>query len=478
METTEQLRIAKIVEIQGVAGLASAKALKEYDVLQHEIFDKSIRPDKRLELPNGFLDEKGEELTSTTIEPVNRIAIPLQKLIVARRVAFMNVGAMTVKCNPLNDKQTNLLRMVEKCLEDNKMKFKAKDIARRMMSELQVAELWYSEPAEQGYWGDLAPKGVAKMRMKILSPQLGDELLPVFNSNGDLVYFGRKYKTTIDFTSPQAVDLEIKQGKDIERFDIYTSEKVMQFVKLKSGWALESQTAYAYGKMPIIYYWQPTPEWADVQTAISRIETTISNLGDVVDYNGSPILVANGEIKGFSKKGERGKVLELELGASVNYVSWDAAPESIKLEMNTLIDFVYTFTQTPNITPEGMKGLGAISGTACDRIFMDAHLAAQSKLDGLFGECLQRQLNFLKSACIAINSELKSEQSLQMTPDVPLYRINDETETINKLITATAGMPILSQKTAVAKLGFTDDAELEVKQLQNEAPKLPQPPTI
>lgn len=469
MEENKELRIIKIVEVQGTTSLISHQSsLKEYEPSKHIVHDIAIRKKKEVKIPNGTFNDQGIENTTSSFEEVNRISLPLQKLIVARRAAFMNVGAMKIKASPITDKQKQLLAMVEKCREDNKLRYKAKEIAKRMMSELQVAELWYSESADAGYWGELAPKGIAKMRMKILSPSLGDELLPVFNSNGDLVYFGRKYKTPIDYTDLTNQEIEIKEGNEVLRFDIYTSEKLLQFKKGKDGWLLENQTAYSYGKMPIIYYSQPEAEWADVQGAITRVETAISNLGDVVDYNGSPILVASGDIKNFAKKGESGKVLELELGASVNYVSWDAAPESIRLELNTLLDFVYTCTQTPNISFQEMKGLGGVSGVAFDRVFMDAHLAAQAKLDGVYGECLQRQLNFLKSACITINSTLKSEAQFSMVPEVPLFRINDLAESITNLSTATTAK-IVSQKTAVEKLGLANDIEEELKQLGIEA---------
>lgn len=445
------------------------QATKQYDVMQHEVLDESIRKKKKVRKPSGQKDSENRDIMTETMEDVNRLAIPFQKLIVNRRVAFMNVGAMEIECKPKSDADYKLLAMVKQCREDNKLKYRAKEIAKRMMSELQVAALWYSEDVEAGYWGDAAPKATKRMRMRVLSPLLGDELLPVFNGLGDLVYFGRKYTTTRDVTSAEITADAIKTASDkIEHIDIYTNEFVVKFEKAKEGWAMMSKVTYSYGKMPIIYYHQDRPEWADVQTIISRLETMLSNFADTNDYNGSPILVATGTITGFAEKGEQGKMLQVGKDADIKYVTWEQAPESIKLEIETNVDLVYTLTQTPNISFKEMKGLGASpSGVAFDRILMDAHLAAQNKLDDTYGECAQRELNFLKSACISINTGLLPSKNLQMTPKFTLFRIDDQRDGIDNAAAALGG-GVASLKTAVAIAGLTDDNDAEVLAIQGE----------
>src|SRR5690606_1313043 len=98
-------------------------------------------------------------------EEVNRIALPLQKLIVTRRAAFMNTGNMNIVAKSENDLEARLLEMVKKSRDDNKMEFKLTEIAEKMMSELQVAELWYSEDVDAAYWGTLSSQGKKRMRM-------------------------------------------------------------------------------------------------------------------------------------------------------------------------------------------------------------------------------------------------------------------------------------------------------------------------
>lgn len=446
------------------------EATKQYDTAQHEVFDEGKREKKKVSKPTGVKSPDGKDIMTTSLEDVNRIGFPLQKLIVNRRVAFMNVGAMEIECKPITANDNTLLEMVKKCREDNKLKYRAKEVARRMMSELQCAALWYSEDVEKGYWGKLAPNATKRMRMRVLSPLLGDELRPVFNGLGDLVYFGRIYTTTKDVTGLDITTEIVKSASEkVKHVDIYTDTYVYKFEEIQGGWAMIEKTPHSYGKIPIIYYQQDRPEWADVQAAITRLETTMSNFADTNDYNGSPILVAKGTIKGFSAKGERGKVLELQGNDSdIKYVTWQQAPESIKLEIETIVDFIYTCTQTPNISFKEMKGLGASpSGVAFDRILMDAHLAAQNKLDDTYGECAQRELNFLKSACAAIHTPLKPAVNLPMTPKFTLFRIDDQRDSIDNASVAYQG-GIASLKTAVAMAGLTDDPAAEVLAIQGE----------
>jgi len=468
VEKKDETPLVKLVLAIGQKVEGTDEALAQYDPLQHDVFNIGKRPKKDVQKPTGRKDEQGKDIITLTKEEVNRIGLPLQKLIVNRRAAFMNVSNMQIDAKPKNTDEETLLKMIEKCREDNKLKYKAKEIAKRMMSELQVASLWYSEDVEKGYWGELAPNSIKRMRMRVLSPLLGDTLLPVFNGLGDLVYFGRKYTTTKDITGLEISEELVRTANEkVVHFDIYTDTYIYKFEEISGGWIMKDKIPHSYGKIPVIYYHQERPEWADVQSQITRLETVLSNFADTNDYNGSPILVSKGVIKGFSAKGERGKVIELAgPDSDIKYVTWEQAPVSIKLEIDSLVDFIYTCTQTPNISFKEMSGLGAApSGVAFDRILMDPHLAAQNKLDESYGEGAQRELSFLKSACLSINTSIKSASNLILSPIFTLFRINDTREDIDNAAAAFNG-GIASLETAVKMAGLTDDDNVEVRAIK------------
>jgi hypothetical protein len=485
--------IIQLVESVGNTNLPTSTALMQYNPAEHDVFNKAKRKKRKIIVPTGekkTVGDKEVDVTAVKYEEVNRIGIPLQKLIVNRRIAFMNTGNMNILAKPKTDQEKTLLEMVKKTREDNKMEFKLSEIAERMMSELQVAELWYSEDVESGYWGELAPNATKRMRLKIISPALGDRLLPVFNGSGSLTYFARGYKTTpdvtdkIDFNNPESTEVIAISNTEIEHLDIYNVDTILKFEQENGVWILKGTIKHTYGSVPVIFYKQDAPEWADVQPIIDRIETLLSNFADTNDANGSPILFAKGIIKSMPARGETGKMINVvpqigkdnkEVGeADLKYVTWDRAPESVKLEFETDLNFIYTCMQTPDISTKGMAELSIQSGVGFDRVFVDAHLGAMKHTKGTFGECTQRSLNFLVKACVAINTSLKPAVNLQLKPDFPLFRINDEAETINMLTAATGGEAVLSQKTAVGLSGLTQDPEGEYAQIKKEADTLGQ----
>lgn len=464
--------------VEAVGGEAKPTYLnvkQQYDVMEHDVFNVALnkRPDKK-------------KSDGSTVK-VNRIGLPLQKLIVNRRVAFMNVGRIQLEANPKGELEERIYNLVLKIREDNKINFIEKEIARRMLSELQVAKLWYSEKVEAGYYGDLAPKSQFRMRCKVLSPDLGDTLLPVFDDNGKLVYFGRLYESRRSYAEvlADASLVSTYASEKDQRFDIYSDTHIYKFRKARSGetivstennsgWVLDSVITHSYGKIPVTYYSKQTPPWADVQHAIDRLEAVFSNFADTNDYHASPTLVFIGKIGAkMLEKGEQGKAVEIAPvnntnQADVKYVTWDQAVDATKLEIENLVDQIFSNTQTPNISFKAMSEIGVQSGVAFDRIFVDAHLAARDELDGEYGQSTQRDINLCKAFAATINTSLKPAQNrLSISFDAPLFRINDDSETISTLSTAhKAGM--LSQKTMVDYSPLTKNSEEELEQIKKE----------
>jgi len=170
------------------------------------------------------------------------------------------------------------------------------------------------------------------------------------------------------------------------------------------------------------------------------------------------------------EKGEQGKSLQITGDkADAKYVTWDQATDAIKMELDTLMNFVFTCTQTPQMAMDDLKGLGALSGVAFDRVFMDAHLAARDEIDGEYGMSTQRDINLQIAFCGAIDTSLiPATKSLTIGFDIPLYRINDDAETVGLLQKAAGGAKVISQKTAIEYSPLTKNAEEELKHIQEE----------
>ena len=196
----------------------------------------------------------------------------------------------------------------------------------------------------------------------------------------------------------------------------------------------------------------------------------MSNFADTNDYHAAPKIFVTGRINGWSKKGESGAVIEGEEGATMNYVSWQNAPESVKLEIDTLLKLIYTITQTPDISWDSVKGLN-VSGVALKLLFMDAHLKVQSKRE-IFDEYLQRRVNVLLGYIGQFNTGLTKEtQTLQIEPEITPYIITSEKDELDYWMTANGNSPVISQEESIEKAGLSQNPALTLQKINMEAEK-------
>jgi SPP1 family phage portal protein len=420
--------------------------LKQYDPETHAVVDTAQRPDKLVEVDGG-----------TKAVPVCRLPVPIQKQITQLAAAFLVGNPIQLDASPIDDSQNGLLETIQRSWDDNKLDYKSKQIAEIMFSETECAEIWYTEDAEVGYWDDTPNAGATRrLRMRIVANSLGDTLYPVFNAAGDMIAFGRGYQVNIG------------GGTKEDHFDLYLDKVIYRWVKAGGEWGVPKTEAHPIGKIPVIYYAQPKPDWADVQRLIERFETSISNHGDTNDYFGSPIIFVSGEIEGFATKGEQGKVIEGKNGAKAEYLHWPYAPESVKMEQTTLRDTISEMTNTVNINPEKLKSLGDFSGIALKMLFLSAHLKAARK-EEIFGESVQRRINYMKAAIVIMNeAKFKTAGRLQVKPKFEYYLPKDYKEVIDYLTTAFGG-GIMSQDTAIMLNPLVSDPVQEIERVKSSS---------
>ena len=439
------------------------QAKKALDPKLHDINDKIIRPDKRVKIDGGNdsgdkVIDTGEDSGNYRTEKVARIAVALQKLIVGRAAAFCFGNPVAYKATPETDGERVVLKALERILKDNKTTSKNRKIARAIFGYKECAELWYVQEKAKPHntYGFLTK---SKLRCALFSPMFGDTLYPYFDGAGDLVAFSRSY-SRID-----------SDKKRFDYFETYTDTEHWLWVNEGSGYKIVDgfPKKVAIGKIPIVYGYQEYFETQDVDSLIDRLEKLLSNFADTNDYHASPKIFTTGEIVGFAKKGESGAIIQGEEGATAQYLSWQNAPESVKLEIETLLKMIYTISQTPDISFESVKGLGAISGIALKLLFMDAHLKVQDKKE-IFDDYLQRRVNVIKAFIGQFNTELEEDaEMLEVEPEITPYMLTNELDEINMWLAANGNKPLVSQKASVKGANLTQDPEKDFEQIQEEA---------
>lgn len=419
---------------------------EQWDPESHDVMNASLRPNKSVK----YFNDEGVEVTK--IEAVARIAIAMQKIIVNRAVAFLFGNPVKITCQDENDESFDLVKKVLKKAKINSIN---QEVARELFRSTEVAEYWWMQEVKGGYNG-YGVDALGKMKVSIFKPSDGNELFPRFNDIGDMIAFSRQYN---------AYDSD---NKKYTYFEIFTDTEYWLFQNASEGWKEVKYVKHDLGKIPVIYASQEKTEWYDVQGLIDRLEKLLSNFADTNDYHASPTLAVKGKVAGFSSKGEQGKIIEIEQDGDLKYVSWNRAPESVKIEIDNLLRLIYSLTQTPDISFESVKGIGGISGIALRMMFLDAHLKVMNKQE-IFDEYLERRMSVVKQ-CISrkLLTNGKAVEDLDIDCAIEPFMLTDLAEQVKTLIEAGAGKAVVSQKTAVKLAGLVDNADDEYQQLKDE----------
>jgi len=436
--------------------------LKMYDPNKHDIHDNTLRPDKIIWVPDPSLTEEqleagAGELVMQVVK-LNRSSAPTQKLIVKRANAFLTGNPIDFIYDTKKDaKKETLVEVIQRIWDNNKLDYKNNKIGRMMMSETHVAELWYiiaDEDATDDFEGLQINTSGVTMRMKIIGKSLGDDLYPIYDRTGKMIAFCRGYTETDD------------DDKKTEVMEVYTKSTTIKISREETTYRVERKDNIV-NKIPIIYYSQDEPEWLDVEANIKRSETLISNFGDTNDYYASPTTVVKGEVEGFSKKGEAGKLLEVEKDAEVSLLEWSNSTEAVDLEKKMQKEIIMDGTQTPDISFESMKGLGVFSGIALKMLFFDASLKVKDKAE-TYGESMQRRINFIKACIAKMDNSFESAALMPIKPKIEAYMPENLEERMSMLATATGDKPTMSQETAVGYNPMIEDKEQEIIRLKKE----------
>lgn len=426
-----------------------AESRRQIDPTLHKVMDKQYRPDKEINVRG-----KNNEIERRYTEPVGRSPLALQSLIVKRAVAFLFGNPVKLTADTTETDYTSVLSAVKRVFADVKENPLNREVARCLMTYKEVAEYWYIQQGETADRYGFPSEN--KIRVSVFSAEHGDVLYPFFDDNKDLIAFSREYS--------------VSKGSAVTTyFETYTKDYLYKWQTNDGTTAIVDgyPKPNILGKIPIVYAYQPKTEWADVQTLIERLELLLSNFADTNDYHASPKIFCQGKINGFSKKAEQGTILQGDPGSTVQYLTWNQAPESVRLEIDTLLKMIYTISQTPDISFDNVKGIGAISGTALRLLFMDSHLKVQEKSE-IFEAYLQRRVNIVLAFLSKMNLKdadfTQKCKNIIITPEIQPYMIEDDTTKIANIAAAKAAN-IISPETGVSRLNWVKDVNEEIEKI-------------
>ncbi len=390
------------------------------------------------------------------IETVAKIPIPFQNQIVLTASTFLFGSAV----NLVNSsKQEEVFDKVKDLWDDLRLDSLLLDFCQAVKSETEATIIFYPKKKETE----------TKIKVRLLTSENG-KVYPVFDEFGDLVAFSWEYGAT-------------ENGKEVKYLYVWTDETERKY-RLEKEWKEVHKKPNLFRKIPVVYLSQKHTEWWRVQELIDNFEMSFSKFVDTNGYFASPMFKAKGyvskELKAIPKKDETGQMVELGIvetkngniiTADLDVISWDRAPEALKLEFETSKELIYALSNTPDISFDNVKGIGSVSGIALKLMFLGSILKAK-KDEGKYQVVISRLISLLKSSLL-INEPLLQNDLKELRIKVEFTSVLPENlqETISMLSNATGGKSIMSQKTAVNSNPLVENKEEEMKALEEEKNK-------
>ena len=380
------------------------------------------------------------------IVPAEKMIVNLQKKIVKTASNFLfGEAPVIVPNNPEEKNSAEVMRIIKK----NRILSKLLDFAETVMSETMGVFIF-----SKGDEGEISMRGFKSDR-GIFTPQ--------FDSFGDLIAFY----------------WEFKGDDDISYLWIFDKEYIYQYAG-DGEYNYDTKWKHEFDVIPVVFHQQEEPEWFDVKEMIDRIEMILSKLAGSNNYFAFPILKmkgavaknAEGEDESLIDQSDDGKSLLLGFAekngqiveADANFLQRDTGVDSIKLEIEYLKEMIFNISQTPDLSFNNVKGIGAISGTAIQLMLQDAINKAKSKQSD-YQIVIERIINVIKSGIGAPREEM--EFDIQFNLSLP----KDTKEEIQNLVEAAGGSQILSQKSAVKLSPYTENIQEELDNLKEERGK-------
>ena len=420
---------------------------KAYDPKKHPILDKSKYPD--------IVTEAGNK------EAVTRVVVPFQKLAVKRAAELcFAIPVSRSYSSESSDKEKEAAKLLDRLYTALRIDSLNLLRARKLFACCEVATIWSAVLKPTKAYGFDSP---VTLRQRTFSTMDGHGIYPKFDPFGDLVALSVGYKSD-----------------DEEYLETLTDTERLVFRSSGKGWELETREQHGLGKIPAVYINRPSPVWEDSSSTVEEIEWALSRNGNYLRRNSKPLLAVmhdkeetewetheNSDSYEKDSNSEFRSIFELPKGSSMQYVTWDGAPDALKFHYQTLRSLFFDSIQLPDWSHSEMKST-PMSGESRKQLYIDAKLKVIDEA-GELTVFLLRELSVLRTFASVIRPDLADAmESLLVKLEIQPYEISDERDTIQNLSQAkSAGL--VSQREAIAYLGWSDDPDKTLVEIRDEA---------
>lgn len=409
--------------------------LTELDPNGHLINDRSYYPDIVKEQPE-VRDGKETGRTFPCIIPIERVAIPLQKIILEKHLTHLCGETVKFTNHNLNPTQTE---------RDVFSRFKQGWIKKNM--ETAKYEFCRSVKAT-GEAAFCASMDNGKFSYRVFSLLNGDTHHPIKDEKGNLALYGRSFNTYDYSTQEQIMKMEVWDKTHVTVFAYKTSNdnkevsitewNAKTFDRLQSdcdseGWVLEKEpTPHGFKGIPIIYLKDEDGAcWSHVQPLIDKLEMALSQLFENNKSYAFRIMIIKG---GFAVQGSlNGHARAIQLDdkeCDVKMLDKADASSSFELQLTETLKHIerggFVVFDTDKIS-------GDLSGIALKIRYSPAIEQALNDKH-MFNSSIDRMVELFKEGYGIELGEVSDFNALDIRGDIQIYIHQSDTELYNNMV--------------------------------------------
>lgn len=399
-----------IAEIPAFTGrtISQAQYLLELDPNSHAIMFNDDLP-RLSSNPNASWDEANPY----------RASFSFQSQILAQHSEYMNAKGMKftlLNTNPTDEVHSTFVEIKDEW------------VTRQM--DVVKAELY----EEQKSVGDAAVlfyfNASKKLKTRLLSYRNGYQLIPQYDSYGEMILFTVYYKS-----------------EKVEMLDVYDESNIYYYAKSDSGYVLYKTAKHGFDEIPIVYK-RGEVAWEKGQVLIDIYEL-LYNIYMIVEKKvGFPLLYIIGKPQ-LERKNDTAVILKDSTTADMKSDAKFLNPEEPKGFQNLLNDLfkkIQIFTSSILLSADEIKITSDISGVAMKMLRSSIYEKAQKDIREY--DLVADKLLYLFKAGVSMELGKFSKWNLcKVRAQYDLWIPQSDTETSNRLITQKqAG--IISAQTA------------------------------
>jgi hypothetical protein len=425
---------------------AWAKLEKQYNPAKHPVNDVKTYKDR---------------IRHGKVERMTRITYGIQKQACKRMKELMFTIPVKRIYKTTNDQEKKAAAIMEAIFDKNHINSVNLKRAHKVFASCEMATIWYAQEQDTVYAGE---KSKLKLRCRNFSPMDNDELYPLFDEYDDMIALSIGYS-------------RLEGMNRIYYFDTYTDNQHYRWKNAGTGWVadIEPETINIQ-KIQGIYIHRDEPIWEDQSENGQELEWTMSRQGNYLRKNSRPTWCIYSDTarptstdKEPSDDNIGRNVLHYGKDDRAEYATWPQATDALKFHTEELRRNIHTSLQLPDMSFEQMKAT-PMSGEARKMLFIDCQMKVTDE-SGDWLEFFDREVNVVRAFCKQMFPSLESVfDSLVVENVITPYQINDESQEIQDDTNATGGKAIASRRTAIRRLGWVPEEEIdnEIEQIDKE----------